>query len=67
MPRGTDNLEPRSICGALGESRDELLAVIRSIYPPAKEQLGVLAIEIQVAGQAPGASPDADAPRRPVA
>ncbi len=38
--------DPRSIGGDLGESREELLSVIRSIYPPEKEQLGVLAIEI---------------------
>jgi ASC-1-like (ASCH) protein len=45
-----DHEDPRSIGGDLGESREELLAVIREIYPPEKERLGVLAIEIQVAG-----------------
>lgn len=40
--------DPISIGGELGESKDELLAVIRSIYPPEKEQLGVLAIEIEL-------------------
>ncbi len=39
---------PLSIGGELGESKDELLPVIRSIYPPEKEQLGVLAIEIEL-------------------
>jgi ASC-1-like (ASCH) protein len=57
-----DSEDSRSIGGALGESRDELLAVIRGIYPPEKERLGVLAIEIQVSGPAPGAPPDAGAP-----
>lgn len=36
--------------GAIGfpedESRDQMLASIRAIYPPAKEALGVLAIEV---------------------
>jgi ASC-1-like (ASCH) protein len=36
-----------AIGGDLGESRDELLAVIREIYPPEKEKLGVLAIQIE--------------------
>lgn len=45
-----DHEEPRSIGGELGESREQLLDVIRSIYPPEKERLGVLAIEIQVIG-----------------
>jgi ASC-1-like (ASCH) protein len=43
-----DHEDPRSIGGELGESRDDLLAVIRNIYPPEKERLGVLAIEIQM-------------------
>jgi ASC-1-like (ASCH) protein len=38
---------PRSIGGDLGENPGELLAVIRSIYPPEKERLGVLAIEVE--------------------
>jgi ASC-1-like (ASCH) protein len=38
----------RAIGGELGESREELLATIRSIYPPEKERLGVLAIEIEL-------------------
>jgi ASC-1-like (ASCH) protein len=42
-----DREDARSIGGELGESRDDLLAVIRSIYPPDKERLGVLAIEIE--------------------
>lgn len=42
-----DHEDARSIGGELGENRDELLAVIRSIYPPEKERLGVLAIEIE--------------------
>lgn len=42
-----DREDPRSIGGDLGENRGELLAVIRSIYPPEKERLGVLAIEIE--------------------
>ena len=41
--------DARSIGGELGESRENLLAVIRSIYPPDKERLGVLAIEIELA------------------
>jgi ASC-1-like (ASCH) protein len=36
-----------AIGGDLGESRDDLLAVIREIYPPEKEKLGVLAIQIE--------------------
>ncbi len=43
-----DHEDPRAIGGDLGESRDRLLAVIRDIYPPHKEQLGVLAIEIEL-------------------
>ncbi len=39
--------DPRSIGGELGESKEELLSAIRNIYPPEKEQLGVLAIEIE--------------------
>ena len=42
-----DHEDARSIGGELGESRDELLAVIRDIYPPEKERLGVLAIEVE--------------------
>jgi ASC-1-like (ASCH) protein len=38
----------RAIGGELGESREELLAAIRNIYPPEKERLGVLAIEIEL-------------------
>lgn len=44
-----DREDARSIGGNLGESRENLLAVIRSIYPPEKERLGVLAIEIELA------------------
>ena len=40
--------DARSIGGDLGESRENLLAVIRNIYPPEKERLGVLAIEIEL-------------------
>jgi ASC-1-like (ASCH) protein len=43
-----DREDARSIGGDLGESRENLLAVIRSIYPPEKERLGVLAIEIEL-------------------
>jgi ASC-1-like (ASCH) protein len=42
-----DHENPRSVAGDLGENRDELLAVIRGIYPPEKERLGVLAIEVE--------------------
>lgn len=42
-----DSEDPRSVGGDLGENPAELLAVIRSIYPPEKERLGVLAIEIE--------------------
>jgi ASC-1-like (ASCH) protein len=44
-----DREDARSIGGDLGESRENLLAVIRSIYPREKERLGVLAIEIELA------------------
>lgn len=43
-----DSEDARSIGGDLGESREKLLSVIRDIYPPEKERLGVLAIEIAV-------------------
>ncbi|GAA2635428.1 ASCH domain-containing protein [Actinomadura fulvescens] len=43
-----DSEDPREIGGDLGESREELLKVIREIYPPEKEKLGVLAIGIEV-------------------
>jgi ASC-1-like (ASCH) protein len=43
-----DHEDPRSIGGEIGESREELLNAIRDIYPPEKERLGVLAIQIQV-------------------
>ncbi len=43
-----DREDARSIGGDLGESREALLAVIRDIYPPAKERLGVLAIEVEL-------------------
>lgn len=42
-----DHESPVAIGGELGESTEELLAVIRDIYPPDKERLGVLAIEIE--------------------
>ncbi|MGH3683709.1 MAG: ASCH domain-containing protein [Pseudonocardiaceae bacterium] len=42
-----DHEDTISIGGDLGESRDELLAVIREIYPPEKEKLGVLAIQVE--------------------
>ncbi|MBB4702601.1 ASCH domain-containing protein [Sphaerisporangium siamense] len=44
-----DREDPRLIGGDLGENPENLLAVIRSIYPPEKERLGVLAIEIDIA------------------
>jgi ASC-1-like (ASCH) protein len=40
--------DTRSIGGDLGESRENLLAALRTIYPPEKERLGVLAIEIEL-------------------
>jgi ASC-1-like (ASCH) protein len=43
-----DHEDAVTIGGDLGESRDELLAVIREIYPPEKEKLGVLAIQIEL-------------------
>jgi ASC-1-like (ASCH) protein len=43
-----DRENARSIGGDLGESREDLLAVIRNIYPPEKERLGVLAIEVEL-------------------
>jgi ASC-1-like (ASCH) protein len=42
-----DHEDMRAIGGDLGESREELLDAIRDIYPPDKEALGVLAIEIE--------------------
>ncbi len=42
-----DHEDPRAIGGELGESRTELLQAIQSIYPPEKEALGVLAIEVE--------------------
>jgi ASC-1-like (ASCH) protein len=42
-----DHEDPISIGGELGESRADLLAAIREIYPPEKERLGVLAIEVK--------------------
>ncbi|WP_433511881.1 ASCH domain-containing protein [Nonomuraea sp. CA-143628] len=43
--------DPIAVGGELGKNTDELLAVIRSIYPPEKESLGVLAIEVETPGQ----------------
>ncbi len=45
-----DGEDPRSVGGQIGEDREDLLRVIRGIYPPEKERLGVLAIEIDRAG-----------------
>ena len=42
-----DHEDTVAIGGDLGESRDELLAAIREIYPPEKEKLGALAIQIE--------------------
>jgi ASC-1-like (ASCH) protein len=42
-----DHEDPLAIGGELGESRADLLAAIRDIYPPEKERLGVLAIEVE--------------------
>ncbi|MEQ4720958.1 ASCH domain-containing protein [Nonomuraea sp. B19D2] len=39
--------DPIAIGGDLGKNPQELLAVIRSIYPPEKERLGVLAIGVE--------------------
>ncbi|MFC4009664.1 ASCH domain-containing protein [Nonomuraea purpurea] len=39
--------DPIAIGGDLGKNPQELLSVIRSIYPPDKERLGVLAIGVQ--------------------
>lgn len=39
--------DPVAIGGELGRDREELLAVIRGIYPPAKERLGVHAIGVR--------------------
>lgn len=41
--------EDNEAIGSEGMSRAELLAACRDIYPPAKEQLGVLAIHLQLA------------------
>ena len=43
-----DHEDPRTIGGDLGNDKAQLLAIIRSIYPPEKECLGVLAIEIEL-------------------
>ncbi|MFG1705398.1 ASCH domain-containing protein [Nonomuraea sp. M3C6] len=43
--------DPIAIGGDLGKSTDELLAMIRNIYPAEKERLGVLAIGIETPGQ----------------
>jgi ASC-1-like (ASCH) protein len=42
-----DHEDMVAIGGDLGESRNELLAAIREIYPPEKEKLGVFAIQIE--------------------
>jgi ASC-1-like (ASCH) protein len=42
-----DHEDTVAIGGYFEESRDELLAVIREIYPPEKEKLGVLAMQIE--------------------
>jgi ASC-1-like (ASCH) protein len=42
-----DHEDMRTIGGDLGESRIDLLQAIRDIYPPEKEALGVLAIEVE--------------------
>jgi ASC-1-like (ASCH) protein len=42
-----DHEDMRATGGELGESRTDLLRAIRDIYPPEKEALGVLAIEIE--------------------
>lgn len=42
-----DHEDMHAIGGDLGESREDLLDAIRDIYPPEKEALGVLAIEIE--------------------
>jgi ASC-1-like (ASCH) protein len=49
-PSIDEMLDHENLCaigGKLGESRSQLLAVIRSIYPPERERLGVFAIEIE--------------------
>lgn len=43
-----DHEDPEAIGGSLGRSRSQLLAVIRSIYPPDQERLGALAIHLNV-------------------
>jgi ASC-1-like (ASCH) protein len=45
-----DHEDARRIGAEEHESREELLAAIREIYPPEKEALGVLAIEVEVVG-----------------
>jgi ASC-1-like (ASCH) protein len=42
-----DHEDAVAIGGDLGDSRTTLLTVIREIYPPEKEKLGVLAIQIE--------------------
>lgn len=41
------NAEDAAAIGDEGMTRDELLAVIRDIYPPEKEALGVFAIHVE--------------------
>ncbi|GAA3624353.1 hypothetical protein GCM10022419_132470 [Nonomuraea rosea] len=43
--------DPIAIGGDLGKNPDELLGVIRSIYPAEKERLGVLALAIEPFGR----------------
>jgi ASC-1-like (ASCH) protein len=42
-----DHEDTGAIGGDLGESRDELLAILREIYPPEKDKLDALAIQIE--------------------
>jgi ASC-1-like (ASCH) protein len=42
--------EDNAAIGAEGMTRDKLLAVIRDMYPPEKEALGVFAIHIELSG-----------------
>jgi ASC-1-like (ASCH) protein len=45
-----DREDERAIGAEEHESREELIAAIREIYPPEKEELGVLAIGVEVLG-----------------
>jgi ASC-1-like (ASCH) protein len=42
-----DQEDPRAIGGDLAGSKTQVLAIIRSMYPPDRERLGAFAIEVE--------------------